>query len=198
MEAGNIIINEELIRRLKNSDLSAFDQIYKKYSHKLFIFTFSILKNEAEAEEIVQDVFVKIWESRSKIESNDSLSSYLFTIAYNHSISLIRKRINNKKYLEYLKYASEIQASPSGISEFEFRELRSMTEQLIENLPDRQKQVYKLHRYEGLTYPEIAERLTISKNTVENHMAKALKYLRNNLGKEFLIGLLFFYLFIQK
>ena len=189
-------ISQELLTRLKNGDVLAFDQIYELYSHKLFSFVFKILKNEVEVDDIVQEVFVKIWESRSKLQDYKSLNSYIFTIAYNNSIDLIRKRISSNDYLEHLKYSASINFTPTFISQIEFNELNSHVEKLIANLPDRQKQVYLLHRVEGLTYPEIAEQLGISKNTVENHMVKALKYLRHNLDNSLLINMLFVSLFL--
>jgi len=189
-------ITQELLTRLKNGDPLAFDQVYELYSHKLFSFVFKILKNEVEVDDIVQEVFVKIWESRHKLQDYKSLNSYIFTIAYNNSIDLIRKRISSNDYLEHLKYSASINFTPTFISQIEFNELNSHVEKLIANLPDRQKQVYLLHRVEGLTYPEIAEQLGISKNTVENHMVKALKYLRHNLDNSLLINMLFVSLFL--
>lgn len=174
----------------------AFDTVYERYSHKLFSFVFRILKNKSEAEDIVQEVFVKIWEARETLGDHKLLNSYIFTIAYNSSIDLIRKRINNDKYLEHLKNSSVTQFTPSSVSQVEYNELNRRVEQLIANLPERQKQVYLLHREQGLTYPEIAQKLGISKNTVENHMAKALKYLRQNIDDSLLFGLLFVYLFL--
>lgn len=196
MRPDNENITQELLIRLKDGDMMAFDQVYERYSHKLFSFVFKILKNEAEADDIVQEVFVKIWESREKLGDYKLLNSYIFTIAYNNSIDLIRKRINNNKYLEHLKNSSVILVTPSVISEVEFNELNSQVEKLIADLPERQKQVYLLHREQGLTYPEIAERLGISKNTVENHMVKALKFLRQNIDNSVLVNLLFVYLFL--
>jgi len=186
----------ELLTRLKNGDMLAFDRVYELYSHKLFSFVFKILKNEAEADDVVQEVFVKIWESRHKLEDYKLLNAYIFTIAYNNSIDLIRKRINNTKYLEHLKNSAVINVTPTVISQIEFNELNIRAEKLIANLPERQKQVYLLHREEGLTYPEIAEKLGISKNTVENHMVKALKYLRQNMDNSLLINVLFVSLFL--
>ena len=189
-------ITDELLTRLKNGDMLAFDRVYELFSHKLFSFVFKILKNEAEADDIVQEVFVKIWESRHKLVDYKSLSSYIFTIAYNHSIDLIRKRINNTKYLEHLKNSASICVSPTTVTQIEFGELSKQVERLIANLPERQKQVYLLHREDGLNYPEIAEKLGISKNTVENHMAKALKYLRQNMDNTLLMNMLFVSLFL--
>jgi len=162
--------------------MNAFDQVYDLYVHRLFSFTFKILKNEAEADDIVQEVFVKIWESKHQLEETKQLHSYIFTIAYNCSIDLIRKRINNHKYIEYLKKLSVREAEPIGISELEYNELKGQVDNLISKLPERQKQVYLLHREQGLTYPEIAVRLSISKNTVENHMVKALHSLRRQMS----------------
>jgi len=189
-------ITHDLLTRLKNGDILAFDQIYAMYSHKLFSFVFKILKNESEVDDIVQEVFVKIWESRHKLEDDKLLNSYIFTIAYNNSIDLIRKRISKNKYLEHLKYFASINFTPTIISQIEYNELKNQVEKLIANLPDRQKQVYFLHREEGLTYPEIAEKLGISKNTVENHMVKALKYMRQNMDNSLLINMLFVSLFL--
>ena len=196
MISGKDNITNELLIRLKNGDMLAFDQIYELYSHKLFSFVFRILKDGAEADDVVQEVFVKIWESREKLGDYKLLNSYIFTIAYNNSIDLIRKKINNNKYLEHLRISASINFTPSIVSQIEYNELNKEVEKLIENLPERQKQVYLLHREEGLTYPEIAERLGISKNTVENHMVKALKYLRHNLDNTLLINMLFIRLFL--
>lgn len=196
MSFGKDNITYELLTRLKNGDMLAFDRVYELYSHKLFSFVFKILKNEAEADDIVQEVFVKIWESRDTLEDYKLLNSYIFTIAYNNSIDLIRKRINNTKYLEHLKNSSSIYVTPNIISQIEFNELNIKAEKLISNLPERQRQVYLLHREEGLTYPEIAEKLGISKNTVENHMVKALKYLRQNMDNSLLINMLFVSMFL--
>lgn len=174
----------------------AFDQVYELYSHKLFSFIFKILKNEAEVEDIVQEVFVRIWESRDKLEDYKLLNSYIFTIAYNSSIDLIRKRINNNKYLEHLKNSASINFTPNIISQIEFNEINNQVEKLIASLPHRQKQVYLLHREDGLSYPEIAEKMGISKNTVENHMVKALRYLRQNMDKSLFINVLYISLFL--
>lgn len=196
MISGKDNITNELLIRLKNGDMLAFDKVYELFSHKLFSFVFRILKDEAEADDVVQEVFVKIWESREKLDDYKLLNSYIFTIAYNNSIDLIRKKINNSKYLEHLKISATINFIPATVSQIEYNELVHEVEKLVANLPERQKQVYLLHREEGLTYPEIAERLGISKNTVENHMVKALKYLRHNLDNSLLINALFVSLFL--
>ena len=117
-------------------------------------------------------------------------------VLHNNSIDLIRKRINNNKYIEYLKNSATVNFAPTAINQLEFNELDNKFKKIITQLPDRQKQVYLLNREEGLTYPEIAQQLGISKNTVENHMVKALKYLHKNMDNSLLINMLFVTLFL--
>jgi RNA polymerase sigma-70 factor (ECF subfamily) len=182
-------IAQELTSRLKNGDIVAFDQIYELYSHKLFSFVHRLLKSEAEATDIVQEVFLKIWESREKLSEYKLLNSFIFTIAYHRSVDLIRKRINDQKYFEYLKESAVFADNQSIIDDIEYNELKTKAGKLIDKLPERQKQVYLLHKEKGLTYPEIAKQMGISKNTVENHMVKALKYLHINMDNVFCLGL---------
>lgn len=175
-------INHELLTRLKKGDMQAFDKVYKLYCHKLFSFVLKIVKSEADADDIVQEVFVKIWESKHKLHDHQLLNSFIFTIAYNGSIDLLRKRISSHKYIEHLKKSSVLLQAPDSTTEVEYNEFLTQLDKLISSLPERQKQVYLLHREQGLTYPEIADRLCISKNTVENHMGKALNSLRQKVS----------------
>lgn len=189
-------INEAIIEGVKNGDMAAFDMIYRAYSKRLFRFVFGIIKTETDAEEIVQEVFVKIWESHKKIDDFALFDSYLFTIAYNSTITLIRKKLSEEKYIQHVKSLQMPVQSKISESDFDFELLLSRVNELVERLPPRQKEVFKLHRENELTYRQIAEKLEISVNTVENHMSKALKFLRNNINRESLAALLFFYLYL--
>jgi len=186
----------ELVRLLKAGDISVFDEIFKKYSRKIFQFAFGILKSKSDAEEIVQEVFFKVWENRDTIQEHLLFRSYLFTITYNTSISLIRIKLKEARFIDHLK---SIQVPPnqhSTSSELEFSELTTQAQDVIDQLPKRQKQIYLLSREDGLSYTEIAGKLNISVNTVENHMVKALGFLRENLKKISLMSLLFYHLFL--
>ena len=174
-------LQKEMIIRLKADDMSAFDQIYHLYKEKIFLFSFSIIKIRADAEEIIHDVFLKLWENRHKIDENSSFESFLFTITRYETLSLMRKKVSERKYLDYL-IALQKSSQPHDLSkELEFAELVEKSEQIIEDLPTRQKQVYKSSRNEGYTYMEIAKSLNISEHTVETHMERALKTIRKKL-----------------
>ena len=188
-------INRELILRLKNGDMGAFDTIYNKYCKRLYGFVIRYVKQDEDAEEIVQEVFVKIWENRNKIDIYSSFESFLFTITYNAAINLIRKRINEKKYLEHLKSIQEVNSPIELSDEIQFKELNEKIESLLNELTPRQKEIFQLSRGEGLTHDEIAKKLNISSNTVKNHLVSALKYLKSNLDNGLMINVLFFYLF---
>ena len=95
--------NKELIQLLKRGDVKAFDAIYNQYCKRLYGFVIRYVKQEEDAEEIVQEVFIKIWENRYKIDVYSSFESFLFTITYNSAMSLLRKRLNEKKYIEHLE-----------------------------------------------------------------------------------------------
>lgn len=191
------ISNTELIKRLKEGDIKAFDEIYRSYCNRLFGFVLNIIKQESDAEEIVQEVFVRIWSSRNKIDEFASFDSFLFTIAYNNTMSLLRKRVNEQKYLDHLKNIQKEGFSNDIIDELHYQELHQRYKQVINQLTPRQKEIYLLSREEGLTYKEIAEKTGISKNTVEIHMTKAINFIKNNLQKTLLINAFFIDLFIS-
>ena len=190
------IIDIETIKQFKADDMSAFDIIYRKYSKKLYRFAYSIVKVKPDAEGIVHEVFIKVWEKRNKIDEYLSFESYLFTITYNTTISFIREKVKENKYIEHLKSIQNPSIQSNIIPEIEYKELKDKSEKIIGLLPSRQKQIYKLSREEGLTYKEIAFKLNISVNTVETHMARALKSIRKNLGKVSIVLFILFYLFI--
>ena len=156
-----------------------------------------LIKQETDAEGIVQDVFVKIWESRENIDTYSSFDSYLFTIAYNNTMSLLRKRVSERKYLDHLSSVQQISNSNDIIEEIHFNEVKNNIQKVIEQLTPRQKEVFELSREEGLSYKEIAQKLKISQNTVEIHMSKALKYIKLNIDKSLIINLLFISLFLS-
>jgi RNA polymerase sigma-70 factor (ECF subfamily) len=195
MEESILNSDERLMQEIKADNMFAFDMIYKKYCKRLYKFAYYILKSPEESENIVQDVFLSLWENRNKVEKDSSVKYYVFTIAYNSAISIIRKKARESQFIEYLKSLQDLNQEPVNI-ELEYHELTEKLEDIINHLPDRQKSVYLLHKVEGLKYSEIAERLNISVNTIENHMSRAFKTIRKKLGNYSLFAILFWYLYI--
>jgi RNA polymerase sigma-70 factor (ECF subfamily) len=186
--------DEELMQEIKAGNMLAFDELYRKYSRRLHKFSYSMIKSTEDAENIIQDVFLNLWLNREKVEKSASVRYYIFTIAYNSAISVIRKKIKDSNYLEYVKTLQDLVQEPVDL-QVEYRELDEKLNKIIDNLPARQKEVYLLSRIEGLKYSEIAERLNISINTVENHLSRALDHIRKKLGSYSVIAVLFCYLF---
>jgi RNA polymerase sigma-70 factor (ECF subfamily) len=180
-----------MVLLLKRGDISSFDKLYLKFHKKIYLFARGILKSHEDAESVVQDVFIKVWEKRMDLDEYQSFESFLFTVSYNAAISLIRKKLSEKRFLE--EYARRLEKEKQVANEAEYFDLRQRTQQLIDQLPQRRRQVYLMSREEGLSYAEIASRLEISVNTVENHMTAALKFLRNNLGES--LTVVFFCIF---
>lgn len=181
MTKPNDNIDKITFNRFKHGDKEAFDTIYNLYSKKLYAFVYKILKTDADAKEIVQIVFIKLWEKRKKINGSELFNCYLFTIAYNASISLIRKRLSVKKYVEYVNSLQRNNSENRTIEDLDFEELNKQIQHLVDKLPAKQKEVYKLSRQDNFSYKEIAEKLNISVNTVENHISKSLAFIRKNL-----------------
>lgn len=186
--------DSELIHNLKNGDLDAFNLVYKKYAQKLYAFSLKYLKSVEEAEELVQSVFMKLWENQQSLKKETSFKSYLFTIAYNEICNLFRRR----KYQQ--KYAVDtlaVQSIPSDNSDtqFNYRSILNQVETIIEKLPEKQKHVFIKSRIEGKTTKEIAKEVGLSPGTVDNYISEALKFVRSNLNDDHLSLMLFFTLF---
>lgn len=187
--------DEDLMNEIRAGNMIAFDEIYRRYSKKLYRFSFSILKSHEEAENITQDVFLNLWTNRVRIEKGNSVKYYIFTISYNSAISIIRKRAKETKFIEYYKTLQNPVNEPVDL-QYQYKELIEKLNNIILELPERQREVYTLHKIEGLKYSEIAEKLNISTNTIENHMSRALKTIKEKLGKSSFIVILFSNLFV--
>jgi RNA polymerase sigma-70 factor (ECF subfamily) len=198
MMKNSVMTNDEtaeIIRRLKKDDKSAMDDLFEHYYPRLHHFSKSILKIEYEIDDILQDVFVKIWLNRQKIGNAETFNSYIFTITKNEVLNLIRKNLKDRTFRDELflhSVAEEYQLQ----SEFEFDEIKATIDKIVSNLPEKRRQVFVLSRTEGLSNKEIAQQLNISEKTVEDHITHAIKYLKNSMKEMGIIALLYCYLFL--
>jgi RNA polymerase sigma-70 factor (ECF subfamily) len=190
----SIVSDADLMSNIKAGNMWAFDQLYNRYCKRLLSFSLSIVKSREEAENILQEVFLALWLNRNQISNEASVKYYIFTIAYNTSISALRRKAKDEKFLEQLKDLQELTAEPEDL-QTEYSDLQGKLSEILNDLPARQREIFILHKVNGLKYQEIASKLNISVNTIENHMSRALKTIRSKLGKNSLCATIFFYLF---
>ena len=173
-----------LVSLMKAGNSFAFEKLYFGYSKKLYNFALNILNSKEDAEGIVQNVFTKIWETRSEINTELSFGSYIFRIAKNMMLNQLKKKINEKTYINYLLTKPEDTSRPVE-QVINFMELNFEIERIISELPEKRRKIFRLSRNEGLTYKEIAEKMNISVNTVNTQISKSLEHIRDQLTIEF-------------
>ncbi len=188
-------INEKtLVAKLKNNEAEAFDVLFHKYSNKLFRFAFSLLKNEEDACEIVQETFFKIWEKRNNIDSSKSFKSFLFSVSYHLIIDQLREKLKEQKFRNSLEKYFSTRANFQE-NRIDYDTLQTEINKAVDELPEKRKQIYKLSREQGFSHKEIAGQLGVKPKTVENQINLALKHIKTRLGKDILPVLLFLSLF---
>ncbi len=173
---------QEIVGAIRVGDERIFEEIFRKYYQSLSNYANSILKEMDESEEIVQNLFLGIWEKRADLEITVSLKSYLYRAVHNHCLNRIK---HLKVREEYQQYATNFyDVSHESVSNTVMKnELEQKIESAIEKLPEQCRIVFSMSRFEELKYHEIAEKLAISPKTVENHIGKALKLLRIELSE---------------
>jgi RNA polymerase sigma-70 factor (family 1) len=188
MPDKSILSDLQLIDYLKSDDEMALSIIYKRYWQMLYTSSFNILKDRQACEDILQDLFIKLWHNRSTIQITASLKAYLYaSIRY----EVYRRIRTGTVRVDIYNNLLERIGTPAAYGNLEHKELIAQVSSIIGTLPEKCKEVYKLSREEHLSHKEIASRLNISTKTVENHLTKALRQLRSSLGHAFLVEMLF-------
>lgn len=193
MKRNDHILEADLIVSLREGDMKAFSELFDRYAKRLYHFAIGYLKSVEESEEIVQDVFLKIWNNREEISLLKSFEAYLFTIAKNGILNTIRKSKSEQAYLNYAK----LHPGKNILfdEELDFKELEIAYKQSIDKLSPKRKEIYLLSRELLLSNAEIAEKMNISVKTVENQMTSAISEIRKNLRTLGFSGIIFFELF---
>ena len=172
--------NQSLILALKSGSEEAFTSLYHKYCDKVYKFCRLYYTNDSTTEEAVQEVFIKIWESRDFMRQEDNFKGLLFIITRNLIFNQHRKSLNEDFYK--MTVISVMESSYDIEEEIEAKNLSDYIDLLINELPPRRREIFNLSRKENKSYKEIAELLHISEKTVENQISEALKYLRKNIS----------------
>ncbi len=175
---------------IQSGNESAFEMIFRAYYQSLCRYAYSFLEDKEEAEEVVQSAFITVWEKRKTLDIQTSLKSYLYKMVRNASLNVIKHEKIKQQHVAHELAVTD--ATYESVSQKVYAsELESKITEAIKVLPEQCRLVFQLSRFEELKYQEIADQLQISVKTVENHMGKALKIMREQL-KEYLPLLLLF------
>jgi RNA polymerase sigma-70 factor (ECF subfamily) len=175
---------ENTMALLRNGDHRTYEAVFKSWYAPLCAYACSLLRSTDEAEDIVQRMFCALWDKRAEVEVQTSLKSYLYRAVHNRCLNHLKHEKVKVAYKSDILHTSEVAHDSAG-SRMARSELAVALAHAVAQLPEQRRNVFELSRVEHLTYPEIAARLKISRNTVENHMCKALRLLREQL-KEFI------------
>jgi RNA polymerase sigma-70 factor (family 1) len=186
--------DSDLVERLQKGDVEAFDLIYEKYSGKLYAFGLKYLRSKAEAEELVQSVFLKLWENFKNLNKELSFKSYLFTIAYNDICKLFRKRNYFQEFINETLYENS-QSSSETEDNIDHLSVLERMQKIVDKLPERQKIIFLKSRLEDKSTKEIAREVGLSPGTVDNYISESLKFIRARLQNEKMSVFLLFSLF---
>lgn len=189
-------INERLILGLRSGEEDSFNELFKLYGPRIYRFGLAYLKNKSDAEELMQDVFMRIWEKRKNIDVSRNFKSYIYKIAVNSIYDLIRKKNIEKAFLDFTR--ENFQPGVETLwHEVIWNDMLSRLNSLMDKLPKQRKTVFMMSREDGLSNQQIADKLNLSKRTVENQIFRAINYLKKHMGSTMVFLMLFYFLDTQ-
>lgn len=172
--------NLKLVEKIRAGDQEAFEKLFHQYYARLCVFSNSFVKSLDISRDVVQEVFIKIWDNRDNFYVTQSLKAYLYQAVRNQSLNFLQQKKQKERLEERIKKQHEASAEIHR-EELNTEELSEKVWKLVEALPERRRTIFILYRKHGLSYNEIAEVMCIARKTVENQMGKSLQYLRENL-----------------
>jgi len=183
----NISLEKELSERISNGSESAFDHLFNLYWNELYTYAMCILRDHDRVSDIVQEVFLSIWEKRSEIDQIKSLRAYLYVMVKYQTLATIRQAKYGDNLREsLLQYLNKVHVTPE--EQYIHKETLLLAHAEIRNLPPKMREIFELSRNEGLSYKEISVRLGISEHTIKKQISNSLRILRVKLDKN--LGLL--------
>jgi len=166
--------------QLINGNINALEKVYRMHFKKVYLLVQKYINDDFSVDDIVQEVFLKLWTNRNKISKELPIEQQLFTITKNIVFNHFRKKINERKLLSTYENINNTLINDDNDDEISKR--LSQVKKLVKKLPKKQRKVFKMYRFEGLTYQEIATSLNISKNTVSNHLNTAMSFIKKNVS----------------
>jgi RNA polymerase sigma-70 factor (ECF subfamily) len=178
----SMLRDTDITWRIRNGDIGQFESLFRSSYVSLVRYAKTLIKDHDTAEEIVQDLFFRLWQDKEKLNIESSLNGYLFRSVHNKCLHYIEhNKVVERHAEEMLYHQSESQETPSDI--LNYKELQEKIASILERLPERCGKIFTMSRFEGLKYSEIAEKLSVSIKTVEANMGRALKEFRKELAQ---------------
>lgn len=182
---------KELVRKLKDGDSFAFEVLFYKYRNKVKGFAKKIIPSQIDPEEIVQEVFVRVWIKKDTINPDKDFQSYLFSIAKHLILDHLKSAVNRKLYFVGEHFKHDL-LTEVGLETTIPEDAEEKLFSLIEQIPQRRREIFCLNRFDGLSYKQIAARLNISENTVDSQIRNAQAFLRKEFRKFVVLAFLYF------
>ena len=183
---------KRLVEQLCYGSKDAFNQLFHAFGPKIHSFALSYLKNEADADELLQEVFLKLWDIHETLDSCRNIKSFLFKICINQIYDFIRRKNIEQAYQNYV--AKKIPTNEDNTwQEVIYNDMLNNLNILVQNMPEQRQRIFRLSKEQGLSNDEIAQQLNLSKRTVENQLYRAVSFLKGRLGTGSMPALLFFY-----
>ncbi|PRD49016.1 RNA polymerase sigma factor [Sphingobacterium haloxyli] len=176
--------DEALVILLNNDNEAAFMEIYDRYKNQLASHLVRLLRSYELAEEVLQDVFIMLWEKRNEMDASKSVPAYLYRSALNKSKNMFRKIANDNRLREEFLLHFKVSSSNSVDEWIDSKEVKQLLNSLLDRLPPQQKKVYMLCKLDGLSYKEVSEQLQISVTTVNSHIRNANLFLKSELKNQ--------------
>lgn len=179
MVISNSNDEQELLLQLQSGNREAFEAIYHLYSKRIYGNILRMVKDPDIAQEFLQDVFLKVWEKRTEVNSDLSFKAYLFQISRNLVYNYFRRETIQRQVEHYLSsHMTEFQTEQED--NLQYKQSKELIEKAINQLPPQRRKIYIMCKIEGKSYQEVSELLKISTSTVNDHIVKATKFLREN------------------
>jgi RNA polymerase sigma-70 factor (family 1) len=172
-----------LVNALREGDKEAFAEIYNRFHKPVYRYLISMIKVPEHTEDLVHEIFLKLWEIRQRLDIHTNFQAYIFRVAHNKAVDEIRKMVHDRRLRAELSYKYQELTISQNESPSQLNHYDKLVEQALDSLTPQRRKVYELCRIEGKTYQDAADELNLTHNTVKEHMSKAMASLRHFLAE---------------
>lgn len=183
-------LDRELLLEIADSNVAALEKLMMKYEERVFQFLLKLLNSRELAEEVAQDVFIKVWEKRETLRDIDSVAAWMYTVGRNQAFNVLKQIAN--RHVREESFSQESVMVVDGLEEIITKEYQDRMRELVDQLPPKRREIFRLKIDYGLSNEEIANKLEISTNTVKNQLSKAYLYLRRFISEHAFIWVLIY------